>query len=192
MTKQFENIDVDITDEQKFLLIEKFIEEKLDPASYSMFLDELKQGTYIEYAATTAIVNEMILQALKDHIDRHKVVRTEPVKTTTEVYCTIQFEATHNWTNCNIDEVLYLKYPHRHIFWIKAFKNVDHADRDVEFIVMKRQIQQYLQERYPSHNFGSMSCEMIAQELLEHFQLSRCEVSEDNENGAIVTIKGVN
>jgi len=32
-----------------------------------------------------------------------------------------------------------------------------------------------------------MSCEMIARELIEHFNLSRCEVSEDGENGAIVT-----
>ena len=35
--------------------------------------------------------------------------------------------------------------------------------------------------------FGSRSCEMIAEELIVTFNLSRCEVSEDGENGTIVT-----
>jgi hypothetical protein len=30
---------------------------------------------------------------------------------------------------------------------------------------------------------------MIAKELIAKFNLSRCEVSEDGENGAIVTVK---
>ena len=35
--------------------------------------------------------------------------------------------------------------------------------------------------------FGAMSCEMLARELIEEFDLCQCEVNEDNENGAIVT-----
>jgi hypothetical protein len=38
------------------------------------------------------------------------------------------------------------------------------------------------------HEFGAKSCEMIAIELINEFNLSRCEVNEDNENGAIVTV----
>ena len=34
------------------------------------------------------------------------------------------------------------------------------------------------------HNFKSMSCEMIARELYEGFDLEYCSVFEDNENGA--------
>ncbi len=110
-----------------------------------------------------------------------------PTPLQTEVFCTLQFEALHNWTTCHIEEVEYLKYPHRHVFHIKAHKIVTHVDRDVEIIVLKHTIHEYLLDKYPTHNFGSQSCEMIATELLNEFNLSKCEVSEDLENGAIVT-----
>ena len=110
----------------------------------------------------------------------------------TEVYCTLQVEGTHNWPNCPFDEVDYLRVPHRHVFHIKAYKEVTHSDRDVEFIMLKHEIQDYLNTIYYNRIsrtclFGAMSCEMIAVELIEEFELSRCEVNEDNENGAIVT-----
>jgi hypothetical protein len=105
----------------------------------------------------------------------------------TEVWCTLQFEATHNWPGCPFDEVDYLRVPHRHIFHIKAYAAVTHSDRDVEFIMLKHSIQGYLEATYPDHKLGAMSCEMLGRELLEKFGLTRCEVSEDLENGAIVT-----
>ena len=111
----------------------------------------------------------------------------------TEVFCTLQVEGTHCWPECPFDEVAYLRDPHRHIFHIKAYKVVTHSDRDVEFIMLKHSIQQYLRHNYyKSHLkccvFGAMSCEMIASELVALFELSKCEVSEDHENGAIVTV----
>jgi len=115
----------------------------------------------------------------------------------TEVFCTLQVEGTHNWPDCPFDEVDYLRVPHRHIFHIKAYKRVLHDDRDVEFIMLKHEIQKYLTSTYLDERnlptskqllvFGAMSCEMIAKELCDVFMLTRCEVSEDNENGAIVT-----
>ncbi len=116
----------------------------------------------------------------------------------TEVFCTLQVEGTHSWPICPFSEVAYLRDDHRHVFHIKAWKSVTHSDRDVEFIMLKHQISQYLREKYymPEHNnitnfglhmFGRKSCEMIAEELIQVFDLSRCEVSEDNENGAIVS-----
>jgi len=119
-----------------------------------------------------------------------------------EVWCTLQVEGTHNWPECPFDEVSYLRVPHRHIFHIKAYKIVTHSDRDTEFIMLKHKIKKYLIGRYWSGweknkelgksglglcEFGSMSCEMIAEELCNEFNLSRCEVSEDEENGAIIT-----
>jgi hypothetical protein len=118
-------------------------------------------------------------------------------KTTSEVWCTLQVEGTHNWPGCPFDEVAYLRDPHRHVFHIKAYKLVTHSDRDVEFIMLKHQIVQFFEDRYMCSGssklceFGAKSCEMIAQELINQFDLSRCEVSEDNENGAILTVEEV-
>jgi len=83
-----------------------------------------------------------------------------------------------------------LRQDHRHMFHMKAYKTVNHDDRDVEFIQLKHEILDYLKKYYDedkrSHYFGSMSCEMLAVELIEEFDLIRCEVNEDNENGAVV------
>ena len=110
----------------------------------------------------------------------------------TEVYCTLQVDGTHNWPGCPFNEVAYLRDPHRHMFHIKAYMPVTHSDRDTEFIVRKHQITDYLKGAYynedrRTHVFGAMSCEMIAEELADQFNLSRCEVNEDNENGCIWT-----
>lgn len=115
------------------------------------------------------------------------------VQITTEVFCTLQLEGLHHWPECIIPEVKYLANVHRHIFHFKVFKKVIHANRAVEFIVLKHKINKYLASKYWNSDyellhFGSMSCEMIAKELIGKFNLSRCEVSEDGENGAIVTV----
>jgi len=110
-----------------------------------------------------------------------------------EVFCTLQVEGIHNWPGCPFDEVAYLRDPHRHMFFIKAHLAVNHDDRDTEFIMLKHKIQEYFNAKYYKAHlkaclFGAMSCEMIARELIEVFGLTRCEVSEDNENGAILTV----
>lgn len=110
-----------------------------------------------------------------------------------EVYCTLQIDATHNWPGCPFEEVAYLRDPHRHMFHIKAFKLVTHSDRDVEFIMLKHAILKYFSDLYynrglNTHVFGAMSCEMLATALIKEFELSRCEVNEDGENGAILTV----
>lgn len=102
------------------------------------------------------------------------------------VFCTVQFEGIHCWPNCPIEEVAYLRSPHRHMFHIKAWKQVFHNDRDVEFIWLKHRITEYLQQKYPDHQLGAKSCEMLAEELIVQFDLSACEVNEDGENGAFV------
>ena len=118
----------------------------------------------------------------------------------TEVYCTLAIEGTHYWADCPHSEVDYLRMNHRHVFHIKAYKEVTHADRDTEFIMLKHRIESYIKRKYNNRcddthatgrflcEFGGMSCEMIAEELISEFELSRCEVNEDNENGAIVTV----
>lgn len=116
----------------------------------------------------------------------------EEIQVKTEVFCIVQIEGLHNWPACPFEEVKYLRDLHRHVFHIKAFKVVNHDDRDVEFIMMKHEITKYFFNKYwdfhtKVHRFGAMSCEMIGRELINKFQLSRVEVSEDGENGAIVS-----
>ena len=112
----------------------------------------------------------------------------------TNIIVKLQVEGTHNWPDATDGagaEMHYLEYRHRHMFHIVAKKEVFHDDRDVEFIMFKRDVQDYLYEKYYNkqdrcHRFGPMSCEMIARELLEYFGLEYCSVFEDNENGAEV------
>jgi len=103
------------------------------------------------------------------------------------VFAKVLFEATHNWPGCNIEEVSYLKHEHRHVFHITAYAEVNHDDRDIEFIVLKHRIQEYLLFNFPEHKLGSTSCEMLADRLINAFQLSKCIVSEDGENGVEIT-----
>lgn len=114
------------------------------------------------------------------------------IKTT--IYVSVQAEGVHRWPAATqvFPKVGYLSNLHRHTFHIKAHKPVNHDDRDVEFIMFKHDIQEYLVTRYWSndmhlYDFGSMSCEMIAREILQHFDCTTVEVNEDNECGAILT-----
>lgn len=108
------------------------------------------------------------------------------------VISSIQFEATHHWPGVldsqipGIEEVGYLRHPHRHLFHIKAVKEVFHNDREVEIIVLKHQIEKQLLEWYPNRDLGPTSCEALAERILKAFDLQKCEVLEDGENGAVV------
>lgn len=109
----------------------------------------------------------------------------------TNVIVTLAIEGLHNWPNAQnvFPEVGFLSDLHRHIFHITLKKEVFHDDRDIEFIMFKRDVEKYLHERYyrndaRCHMFGPMSCEMIAKELIEQFGCVYVSVWEDNENGA--------
>lgn len=105
----------------------------------------------------------------------------------------LDIEGLHSWPNCNIDEVDYLKYMHRHTFQLLCRAEVTHNDRDIEFIEFKHQIKEYIAKRYydPKYrccNFTGQSCESLAEELLGVFHLCRCSVSEDGEFWGIIEI----
>ena len=112
-------------------------------------------------------------------------------KLRTNIIVSLQVEGLHSWPECPIEEVSFLKHPHRHIFHIKAKKEVSHDDRDIEIIKLKREIRYHLLDRWgvghrgaEGCDFKNMSCEMIAKKLLYKFDLCYCSVLEDNENGA--------
>jgi len=101
------------------------------------------------------------------------------------------FEGFHFYEGAP-DEVKFLRYVHRHIFNVHAKLTVYHDDRELEFIMVKRDLAKHIDETYPDKVVGS--CEMVAEELV-HYLKDRygadreVEVSvyEDNENGAIVS-----
>ena len=109
----------------------------------------------------------------------------------TTVFCTLQVDGLHNWPECPFDEVDFLRPLHRHVFHIRAYMPVHHNDRDVEFIMFKHQLVKWFRDNYwneekQTHVFGRMSCETIGQLLHDRFGLIQVEVSEDNENGAVM------
>lgn len=87
-------------------------------------------------------------------------------------------------------DVSFLGHPHRHIFHFQVWIGVTHDDRDIEFIQFKR----WLQNLYGDNilNLDYKSCEMIADDLYNQISVRYpnrsvwIEVSEDNENGALI------
>ena len=111
----------------------------------------------------------------------------------TNVIAKLEVEGLHNWPAAQsvFPEVGFLANMHRHKWFITAKKKVNHDDRDVEFIMFKRDIEQWLKTTYyntlsRTHEFGAKSCEMLAKEIMEEFDCVYVSVFEDNENGAEV------
>lgn len=107
-----------------------------------------------------------------------------------------EVEGFHNYPDASKnhgDLVKFLEQSHRHIFKFNCKKRVNHDNRDEEFILLRRKVKQYINQNFPvfesgceCYDFGSMSCEMIAKQLLKEFDFDSVEVSEDGENYAVV------
>jgi hypothetical protein len=111
--------------------------------------------------------------------------------TKTNIIVNLQVDGLHSWPDARrvFPEVGFLADVHRHMFHVQLKKRVTHDDRDVEFIMFKRDVLDYLhlkyfRDEYNCHFFGAMSCEMIAKELMEYFDCVYVSVYEDAENGA--------
>lgn len=113
------------------------------------------------------------------------------------VFVTFAIEGFHCWPEAKdvFPEVGFLSERHRHMFHFKCYAYVTHTDRDEEFIRMKRRIEAQIKTEFGNLNsygfhgceFGRMSCEDLGNWILTHNEnLYRVEVSEDNENGAII------
>lgn len=107
------------------------------------------------------------------------------------IYINTQFEGFHCWPEAP-DEVLFLRNLHRHIFKVKVVVRVHHLARQVEFFILKREIDRFLQNglMMQLENDPSMSCETMAERIyknfMQYYSLAQVEVSEDGENGAII------
>jgi len=115
------------------------------------------------------------------------------MKTSTTVMVKLAVDGCHNFPKAAelFPEVDFLADRHRHMFHFTVACKVTHSDRDKEFIMLKRDVLEYMYEQYYNDGsrtceFGSKSCEMLAEQILKQFDAEWVEVWEDMENGAKV------
>lgn len=98
----------------------------------------------------------------------------------------LQKEGIHQYLDAP-EGVEFLKHPHRHMFHFEIEVEVFHDDRDIEFILFKRDMDAFLED---GQNWGHRSCEMICDVLWRNIRNHygdrdmNIKVSEDGENWA--------
>ena len=108
------------------------------------------------------------------------------------------FSGQHHWPNAP-EAVLFLRYPHRHLFIVRTTVPVNHEDRHQEFFLLQRRVDEVIRTLYPRrpddvcHDLGSRSCEAVARELLEAMSGDQTppvmvSVSEDGENEGVAIL----
>jgi hypothetical protein len=98
-----------------------------------------------------------------------------------------QQEGFHFWKDAP-ESVSFLRNKHRHIFFFKVWVSQNHNERDLEYFILKSKVESLI----PTIN-GPQSCETIASNLqlslvnlFSHERQVKVEVTEDNENGALI------
>lgn len=109
------------------------------------------------------------------------------------IWVTFQREGIHAYLEAghleHLQDVDFLRYPHRHMFHFKVAIEVKHSNRDIEFIQFKRWLESLYQGTLV---LNAKSCEMICDELYEMIASRypnrdvEITLSEDDENGATV------
>ena len=109
---------------------------------------------------------------------------------------TFQKEGIHKYPAAeNIPGVEFLAHPHRHMFHFRVELEVMHDDRDVEFILFKRELEALYDEGTMQLDYKS--CEMMARDLADYIRKTypdrdlAIEVSEDGENGCRLNFPNV-
>tara|TARA_R110001583_G_scaffold77010_3_gene210125 strand:+ start:11 stop:400 length:390 start_codon:yes stop_codon:yes gene_type:complete len=110
---------------------------------------------------------------------------------TKTIILVFDIEGHHSWKN-PFSSVDFLKNEHRHLFRIRLGIKVNHNNRDKEIFIQQQYFRKYLKDKYETldkeykyHNFGNMSCEDIAEELINlDNDIQWVEVLEDNLGGA--------
>ncbi len=110
------------------------------------------------------------------------------------VYAEVSVPGFHSWPDAP-DEVAFLREEHRHLFSFRIGME-SHLSRQFEFFKLQQALRDYIDDAYDGvecglgYDFGNLSCEELASNVLEAFRslgvVNFVEVSEDNENGAIV------
>jgi hypothetical protein len=117
------------------------------------------------------------------------------------IWVTFQKEGIHKYPAALTDptlatgdeyDVSFLGYPHRHIFHFRVWINVQHNDRDIEFIQFKRWLESLYSGQGAVLALDYKSCEMMSDDLYDIISKKYpgrevwIEVSEDGENGSFI------
>lgn len=97
-------------------------------------------------------------------------------------------EGFHNYKDAP-EWCAYLRARHRHLFQIRVWFEVGHNNREVEINEQQHKVEEYLNRQFDKPcEFGSRSCEDIAELLLNKFKnATQVEVTEDGYGGATLT-----
>ena len=108
------------------------------------------------------------------------------------IFVTFQKEGIHKYPAAlddpKLKDVDFLGHPHRHMFHFKVWIEVFHEDRDLEFILFKRELESLYDGGTMDADYAS--CEMLSDKLHEYIaeqypeRAVWIEVSEDGENGS--------
>lgn len=134
--------------------------------------------------------DEMIKSLREENMKTNTTNQLQGAKKT--IWVTFQREGIHKYPAALDDpklaEVSFLGYPHRHMFHFKVEISVFHDDRDIEFILFKRELENLFDDGVLQLDYKS--CEMISDDLAEYIvekypgRSLTITVSEDGENGA--------
>lgn len=111
-------------------------------------------------------------------------------KNKTTVIVNTSFEGFHKYENAP-EEVSYLRSMHRHIFHVNVEIEVHHDNREIEFIMAKHTIDEFIQEVFVNTQ-SWLSCEQMGEKICQYLTEQYgerqiiCTVMEDNENGGRV------
>ncbi len=107
------------------------------------------------------------------------------------IWVTFRKEGIHKYPGAvDLPGVEFLANEHRHIFHFRVELQVWHDDREVEFILFKRELESLYSEGTIQLDYKS--CEMMSDDLAEYIKNKYpgrnlvIEVSEDGENGCRV------
>jgi len=106
------------------------------------------------------------------------------------IFVTYQREGIHCYPDAPAG-VEFLRNPHRHMFHFRVEIEVFTDDRDIEFILFKRELEALYASTDGTLELDNRSCEMLANDIAEYVQDAypgrdlSITVSEDGENGAV-------
>lgn len=93
------------------------------------------------------------------------------------------FEAIHCWPECPFPEVGFLKNPHRHKFFVEV-RIVTTQDRQLEFFMVKTNLDNYIKTKFKDRDLGRTSCETMAKRICFALNANYVSVFEDDQVGA--------